>query len=607
MFVSQSLSYLSEAECAEVRAGTNSLFEITATNSKTLCCRISASHDLVVKDEKFGISRFCINGSELVNHPLKVYVTSDCTVGTIKQNTVYVSEDAGPGIPIQSDLHTVNSYYVGRNTINCRSDVITLQWTTRTSVEMKALTLAFVIQCALTRQPITSSVTRLLHNIYDSKKDVTSLIDAQFQAQPIEHKPYKQSIFETFDNDVSLFIRAAGWIYGKDGCFYIIFNSLSPCDVVFMVHYFKVTNKWMMRMVDRDGNKQAVAIGQGGTGSGWHSQVTHNTINIGKICLFKPGTGQSALQTINGTIYEKPGKQGNALLLQYFDESKAEVARISGDIQPFVKLQIRKKLSTDEKRLILCCAINRAQAVYTINKRIPRILPISIITCDCDLCQECRNRERSYNSVHSFSEKLFIKAAGYSRVNNLVYYDVFVEPSSYVIHTVECTPRDKQQGIVRILVKDKRNNVLSTTVQFRKDIFAFYSMKNNLLGYQWKNLIFNAQNQQVMHIQKQIYTQKVRYQQEPSQKVKFAIYDNNDLLVAIISEDIHCMHIYNPKERTKIANRSILELVCAIPLAVKINSVVCKMDEWPLPEITYHYENVREPGNSGFWNENELE
>ena len=102
MSVSQSLNYLSGAERVEMRAGINSLFEITATNSKTLCCRVNTSHDLVVRDEKFGISRFCINGAELVDHPLKVYISADCAVGTINQRKVYITEDANNGIPIQA-------------------------------------------------------------------------------------------------------------------------------------------------------------------------------------------------------------------------------------------------------------------------------------------------------------------------------------------------------------------------------------------------------------------------------------------------------------------------------------------------------------------------
>ena len=152
MSVSQSLNYLAEAEHIELKAGVNSLFKITAANSKTLCCRINTSYDLVVKDEKLGITRFCINGAELVNHPLTVYISSDCTVGTIENNKIYINTDSANnnnGIPIQSDSQTGCDYYIGNDIISCRSDVITLLWTASTSVEMKALTLAFAIQCAI--------------------------------------------------------------------------------------------------------------------------------------------------------------------------------------------------------------------------------------------------------------------------------------------------------------------------------------------------------------------------------------------------------------------------------------------------------------------------
>ena len=91
MSVNQSLNYLARTECAEVRAGINSLFEITASNSQTLCCRIDTSQDLVIKDEKFEIPGFCINGAELADSPLTVYISDGCTVGIIKNNIIYIT------------------------------------------------------------------------------------------------------------------------------------------------------------------------------------------------------------------------------------------------------------------------------------------------------------------------------------------------------------------------------------------------------------------------------------------------------------------------------------------------------------------------------------
>ena len=65
MAVPQSINYLSTVQYMEIRAGTNSLFELTAVNSKTVCDRINTSYDLVVRDKAFGIPRFCIGGAEL--------------------------------------------------------------------------------------------------------------------------------------------------------------------------------------------------------------------------------------------------------------------------------------------------------------------------------------------------------------------------------------------------------------------------------------------------------------------------------------------------------------------------------------------------------------
>ena len=68
---------------------------------------------------------------------------------------------------------------------------------------------------------------------------------------------------------------------------------------------------------------------------------------------------------------------------------------------------------------------------------------------------------------------------------------------------------------------------------------------------------------------------------------------NKDSLVAIINKYVSRTNICCPKERIEETNPSIFELVFAIPLAVKIDSTVYQLDEWPLPEITYHHKIVR--------------
>ena len=216
----------------------NCLFKITASNSKTLCWKITHHMPLSLKMKRFeyldsvGTSRSSTNS-----------LCFSLLYSTIKENRIYITKYAYHGIPIQYDSHTGCDYYVGNDNINCKSNVITLQWTASTSVELKALTLAFAIQCALTRHPITESVPVSLDNIYDSKKDVTSSADVQFQAQPIEHRPYKQSIFDTVDEDVAVFIRATGWYMKGNGRLYLVFNSSPPYDILFMAHQFKATQK----------------------------------------------------------------------------------------------------------------------------------------------------------------------------------------------------------------------------------------------------------------------------------------------------------------------------------------------------------------------------
>ena len=94
-------------------------------------------------------------------------------------------------------------------------------------------------------EPVNLWADNSFKNIYDSKKDITSSADVQFQAQPIEFKPHKPSIFDAVDKDMSVFIRAAGWNKVR-GEFYLVFNSSPPHDVLFMVQYLKVEDKFLL-------------------------------------------------------------------------------------------------------------------------------------------------------------------------------------------------------------------------------------------------------------------------------------------------------------------------------------------------------------------------
>ena len=223
--------------------------------------------------------------------------------------------------------------------------------------------------------------------------------------------------------------------------------------------------------------------------------------------------------------------------------------------------------------------------------RIPKVILVSSVTCDYTQCERREEIQRDCIGK-SLIERLYIRAAGYSPIDNLVYLDVFLCSNKHVIHTVECIPRRNQQGIVKLVVKSQWNDVACTAVQFPEDILAFYSRDRNLLGYQWKNIIFDYRNKEVMHIEKAYKTYKAKYQQKPSLQVKFNILDNTNSLVAIIAKEFDCMHIYRSEKRLEIS-LSFLEIVFAIPLAVNMHSAAYKMDEWPIPEITYQYRKIQ--------------
>ena len=103
---------------------------------------------------------------------------------------------------------------------------------------------------------------------------------------------------------------------------------------------------------------------------------------------------------------------------------------------------------------------------------------------------------------------------------------------------------------------------------------------------------FNAESMPVLRSDKQVSKHK--------DFENYVIFDNTDSLVAIISKDLNCTYIYRPQQGLESKSLNYLELLFAIPLAVKINSIAYRLDEWPIPEITHHYKDVRQPGTSVF-------
>ena len=85
--------------------------------------------------------------------------------------------------------------------------------------------IAFAIQRARTRNLIVKVLPKQLNRIYNTQKDIFSSTDVQIQALSIEHKPYKESVLESIDKDVSIFVRAAGFGMASTGCFYFAFSS----------------------------------------------------------------------------------------------------------------------------------------------------------------------------------------------------------------------------------------------------------------------------------------------------------------------------------------------------------------------------------------------
>ena len=573
----ESLNYLSEVQHMVITAGIKSLLEMTVTNSKTFCDRIDKSYDLVVHDGKLGVPRFYICGIEQGNHPVRVNLSAEGTVGIIKQDTIHISEDTTPETPIQAVFHADGKCYIGNTIISFKPEIVVIQWGINTPVTIKAMTIAFAIHCGLTKYPIQ------LNNIYHSQKGHFLSADVSSQAQSIECKP----AFDTFEEASTVLVRTAGSDKSGKSFLYHVFNSSTPHHIFFMAHFVKHEGGWKLEIVDTDGNQQVVAT-RSQFGSHVHWNITNDSASIGDIFYFKQKGKQSRLQCPGKTIDESKCRPKNSFVLTYEDPAKTRLAEISNEVPPIVTLRLLQTLSPDERKLLLCQTLILSQFLYKINKNVPQIFAISSTTGSRALSEQCVKIKTS-SIFRNFVSKLYVRAVGYSRIKNIVYFNVFASENGSVSFTVECTPKKDQQGVVKLVVRGQWNDVICTAVEFPGNTLAFYSRDKNLLGCQWKNEIRNGAKKKIMRIEKNCN----KYESKHSPTAQFSICDSRNSLVAIIGKEANCTSIYRPQSRLKY---SLLEVVFAIPLAVKINSAVYKMDEWPLPEITYRYRDVKQTG-----------
>ena len=131
-------------------------------------------------------------------------------------------------------------------------------------------------------------------------------------------------------------------------------------------------------------------------------------------------------------------------------------------------------------------------------------------------------------------------SAGCNSSKNIIYYDVISYKHKRVLSTVECTFQKKQQGFVKLVVKDPHNRTILTAVQLPDDIFALYSYENNSVSYQWKNQFMNFKNEVVMRIEK-IYLKA----SNPLKTISFSLITPPGAPGSIINEESCCITIYH--------------------------------------------------------------
>ena len=581
---SSSLYHLVPTIYMEIKAtqndDSNVLFEMEASESKTCCSRHDVSYDLVIKDRICNVPLFCISGAEISNHPIKVYLSADSTIGTIEDQIITLADATAASI---SKISAENTYTAGDSTITIASSVITIQWTNNTLAEMKAMTIAFAIQCALTCHRLQPSHS--LSDIYDSTRDVSSS-EPKVKVHPIANKPRNDSVFETAE-DVNILLRAVGWSASESKTIYYFGYSISDGQILLIAKDLYIpTVVYHQTVFDNQGNSVFSAKAEFKPDATTY-HLTDNSGNIGKI-LHCRQSNAITLVSSQTTINAVKGEIGST---KYMDSSEALIANSKVYDDAIVELKIDQGLNSAERKLIFCTFLIQARILYKITYSIPSIFAVYLAICDCSRCQH--SSSQTGVSQLLTTDKTYIRPAGYSSKTNLIYFEKFKEAGGAVLFTIECTPRKDLKGFVKLVAKDPWNETIFSAVHFSdRNILAFYSRQNNLLGYLWNSAILDRENRQIMSVVSVFQQPKNREDRYAELGRKFKILDKQGRMTAILSRNGSLVRIYRDYRRIQNTGTTPVELATITFFAIKIYCEVYKLENVPLPEITYRYKDA---------------
>ena len=102
---------------------------------------------MAITDSAHSVPRFCINGADLFDHLVTVYINENKPIGQIKDMVIYQhGEDGGMSFSSNDKGFIMDGITVDVSP----QGLINLYWSQDFSVEMKALSIAFAVHMALT-------------------------------------------------------------------------------------------------------------------------------------------------------------------------------------------------------------------------------------------------------------------------------------------------------------------------------------------------------------------------------------------------------------------------------------------------------------------------
>lgn len=285
-------------------------------------------------------------------------------------------------------------------------------------------------------------------------------------------------------------------------------------------------------------------------------------------------------------------------LISYKVKDSAEnvVAKIKTFATSIIQLEFYRKLTENEKILVLAETLVLCINVYKINKE---VLPPICVSCSMDadprFCGVPSYRAIDLTYLAELDNgHLAIRAAGYNSLRNIVYFDVIkVNPGHDLpFLTLECTPTTCRSGMAKIVARSRTGSLLFSAFNFSaKKTLAIYHPNGSLMAYQCQDLIKDDKGNDIINI-KVIKQKQFGQSTEKSESKREYSLDSipQSHFLTKIKQVTLGIHVSTPSSSLKF--QTPVDTAIFLSLGAKIYCDIFKFDGHPIPEITYCYDNI---------------